>query len=889
MRLRTRLFRLLMLHQGEGRIVLFLSLIAALTGFGLSIGRASSDALFFTQYGADNLPLMFALIALVLVPLSLGYAAFVDRISPYRLFNHLLLGFAAMVGMAWLAMLTVVGNLGIALYFIAYGVISELLLLHFSHYTSYFFDAQQAKRLFPSVMAIFRLGAILGGVFLGVAGSTIAPYNVALVWALCLISVLGLVAWRHRGEPIYTPIKRGRASTPVQMLREGLMFSHQSRLVRIIALGVFLLVLLLSVQEYLVGSIFAGYYPDEHQLTAFFGWFSAILNTCLLLLQLFVFGRLLRRFGLKTMNLVYPVTTLLSFGLMALSAGYLTAVLGRINAVGILPGVRNTVSGFFFHALPGYMQGRAHALIAALVLPSGLLVSALFLWWVPKDLPLEWVSGGGFAVALLFFWVKLKKNAAYADSLVELVSQSVFVRDGEAVAESGGLDRVTACQLAGYMRETDSSVTMLNYADLLVSLAREHAGVAMLSVYADLPVRQQDQLLARIARLMPAGWESVAWDAAQCGDAHLAETTARLLLAAGYPGALAHAETWLETGSPRLRAAAAVGCLHGDAADLKPMARATLEALLQSGEPDAQLAALGALAAMPHGDLLPLIRPMLFSEQARMRAFALDIWSRCPHAGGDDTRAIIDDALASPSCLVRAAAIRAAAHLPSADLSGLDRLSRALRDQDHRVRLAAQTCASAFMPKHADAWAAALEHYGSDFDLQQVMIAALAASGVKRKASILNQHTAWHVGHARKTLLIRDCIAESGDQDAPQWAFLMQVLREEARRHLDSVLYILCSLGQGREMSYIRGGLSSEDRRLWAQTMESAMQHKQHSHLFYELAILYEAERDGVALSGVLPGGKAALRDGLAWCQAYGSEWLAESVRYSLGDKKGAT
>ena len=81
MRLRTRLFRLLMLHQGEGRIVLFLSLIAALTGFGLSIGRASSDALFFTQYGADNLPLMFALIALVLVPLSLGYAAFVTGVG----------------------------------------------------------------------------------------------------------------------------------------------------------------------------------------------------------------------------------------------------------------------------------------------------------------------------------------------------------------------------------------------------------------------------------------------------------------------------------------------------------------------------------------------------------------------------------------------------------------------------------------------------------------------------------------------------------------------------------------------------------------------------------------------------------------------------------------
>lgn len=77
MNLRQRLFRLLMLHQGEGQIALFLSTIAALAGFGLSIGRASSDALFFTQYGVDHLPQMFVLIALVLIPFSLAYAAFV--------------------------------------------------------------------------------------------------------------------------------------------------------------------------------------------------------------------------------------------------------------------------------------------------------------------------------------------------------------------------------------------------------------------------------------------------------------------------------------------------------------------------------------------------------------------------------------------------------------------------------------------------------------------------------------------------------------------------------------------------------------------------------------------------------------------------------------------
>lgn len=888
MDLRGWSFRLLMLHTGEGRIVFFLSIIAALTGFGLTIGRASSDALFFTQYGVDHLPLMFALIALVLIPCSLAYAAFVDRLTPYRMFVHLLLGFGVMVGTSWGVMRVEGGAIGIASYFIAYGVISELLLTHFSHYVCSFFDAQQAKRLLPAVMAISRLGAILGGVFLGVAGSGMATEHVALVWTACLAVALGLVAWWHRGEPIHCPIKRGHAITPVQMVREGLMFARQSRLVRISALGMFLVVFLLSVQEHILGSIFAQHYPDEHDLTVFFGWFTAIINACLLVIQLFLFGRLTRRFGLKTMNLIYPITTLLSFGLMTISAGYLTAVLARINAFGVLPGIRNTVAGFFFHALPGYMQGRAHALIAGLVLPLGLLVSALFLWVVPHDAPLEWVAGGGFVIALALLWVKLKKNEAYADSLVELVSQSVFTKDGGPVAEFAALDRETAFRLAGLMRQTDSNSVMLNYADLLESLTAEHAGEAMLAVYPALPPKLQDQLLLRIARLAPADWQSVAWEAAQHGDAHLTETTARILLACAYGPATAHAQAWLDTAHPRLRSAVAVGYLHGQASALRPSALKTLKTLLQSAQIEERLAALGALVTMPHEDLLPWVRPMLGDDNAKVRTYALNIWSQCASSEEQATD-IIENALNSAHSMVRCAAIASAARLPFAEVRPFDWLSRALRDMDYRVRSAGRECAKAFMPTDRDAWINALAVERTDFDLQNVMISELAASSIESKHVILRQATNRHIRQARDKLQIRESLAQLNMPEVAELLLLMQVLREEARRHLDIVLHILGSLDQGQQMNYIRAGLSSRDRHLWAQTMESAMQHKQEGRLFHELALLYEVAREGAFLGKEPPGGKRALRTWLVWCQEHGSEWLAQCAGYCLSNKRLAT
>jgi len=93
-------------------------------------------------------------------------------------------------------------------------------------------------------------------------------------------------------------------------------------------------------------------------------------------------------------------------------------------------------------------------------------------------------------------------------------------------------------------------------------------------------------------------------------------------------------------------------------------------------------------------------------------------------------------------------------------------------------------------------------------------------------------------------------------------------------------------MDQSRQMSYIRAGLASGDRHLWAQAMETAIQHKKEGRLFRELAILYEAERDGADLGGAPPGGKMALTTWLAWCQEYGSAWLAECARYCHGSKR---
>jgi hypothetical protein len=489
-----------------------------------------------------------------------------------------------------------------------------------------------------------------------------------------------------------------------------------------------------------------------------------------------------------------------------------------------------------------------------------------------------------FAVALL--WVKLQKNEAYGESLMELVGQSVFAEDRDKAAELGSLDRKTAFRLAEHMRQANTIQVMNNYADMLESLAREHAGAAMLHVYPDLPPKLQDQLLLRIARLAPKAWEVVVWEAAKRGDAHLAETTARHLLAVNFPAALEQAPAWLETSNPRLRASAAVGLLRGNTPALRTRARETLETLLASPQPDHYLAALGALGAMPHEELLQAIRPRLVDESTRARVLALKIWSHCGQHEVSEAREIIDWALADPSHEVRAEAIRAAANLKIPDQADLEWLGAALRDPDYRVRRAGQACAACFLPKDQAAWASLVAANKTDFELQAAMVSVLAVSDIENRIDILNQMSGRHVRLARDKLLIMENLPSPEGASSEAFSLLRQVLREEAHRHLDAVLQILGCLDQSSQMSYIRAGLSSRDKNLWAQAMESAMQLKHEGRLFRELVTLFEAVREGVSLGGEPPGGKHALAAWMAWCQEFGSEWLTKCACYCLDSKK---
>lgn len=844
--LKRQLTSWLLIRNGEERVVLYLSLLYLALGAGMAVGRSSSDALLFKRLGVEFLPQMFFLTSLLLVVFSAVYAEFSDRLHPSRMFKYIVALTGIFLVAVWGAMQSGGSKIAFAAYFLGYGVVSEILVVHFNLYVSGFLDISQSKRLFPLINAASRLGGVTGGVALGLLSSRFPTEYMALVWALTLVVAFFLIAAYHRGEQGLRAKARPfkKQTKPMAHIREGLEFARRSSLLQIAGLGLFVMIVLISMQDYLVSTILTRHFQNERDLAAFFGWFFAFTNFAVLLLQMLTTNRLLRRFGLKLVSLIFPWSTAASFALLSLSASFIPAVIGRFNYTGMMAAFRNPSANLFYSALPGYMQGRARALSIGLILPLGLAVSGLLLMWVPRESVGESLAVFGLLLSFVYIYLKTVKNRIYAASLARLIQQQVYTGIGQELEEIGRLDERVVGELKQLLQQTEDGENYVAYAEILLHGAPQEAGKILLETLVGKPALVQDRLLPRIAELAPPGWQDYMRRCLDSVDFHLRATALTELAKRGDADALLAIHEWLVHTNPRIRAVAAQACFAVQDPVLHEVAERTLRTMLYAEMPGAIIAALSVMRGL--------------------KLFSL----------GDAVRALLQH----PDAGVRAAAIAATGTIGDAS-ERLILLARALRDEDTAVQRAAEKHAATLMPTTESEYAAALDTYFSFFRMQSLLANCLAQSELAQRKAILLAIAHRHLQRAwdKKSVALHalSLAQQASARQVDEAGFLCLVLNEEVLRHIDIALDILALLDEAQMARAICAALASRDRRLRAQALES-LRHIENNALVEWLLPLIEASHDGARWEHTVPDMPRDMNEMIAWCKRQGGQWLRQ-------------
>ncbi len=327
------IFKAYDIREGERTITLLMALYHFLILITLYLLKPARDSLFLVKLGADQLPWVFILIAIVGVPVTAIYARASRKVSLRSLIN----GTTGVLIINLLILRWLMGFGGSWVFYLFYVWVSIYGILTVSQFwllANAVYNASQAKRLFVLLGLGGISGAILGGGLTSVLTSTFGLSTSDLLFA-CMgilaltVSLVNLI-WVKRPREFVdeTTTKKDDLgmNRPLGMVLKTIC---RSKYLMIIVGIIALTTMCSSLIDFQFKTVVAATYLGEAELTAFLGRFYGVLSVVSVLLQLLLTHRLLKRYGVGGVILILPLGLLLGSIGMFLIPGLALAIVVR--------------------------------------------------------------------------------------------------------------------------------------------------------------------------------------------------------------------------------------------------------------------------------------------------------------------------------------------------------------------------------------------------------------------------------------------------------------------------------------------------------------------------------------------------------------------------------
>lgn len=421
------LAKLLNIRPDEWPRFVWLYAMAIILIIALVWGRTVVEAAFLEQVGVNALPYFLIINAILSIPATAIYFAFADRIA-----NDTLL-----IGIFLISILGMVGGIlflqaGWAvvgysfLYLIVFIPLRDILSAHWYTYVNAFYDTQAAKRIIPVLVTSFAIASILAGLSLPTLNQTLSTSQIIVVWAI-LLAICALMTWLLprvlADKPAIVPA--GAQTTYLDNLREGYHFVRESPFLRWMAIAMILLMVLLTILQYLSSQILLDELHTTAAISNFVGLLTSIVNLILLPIQLFFLSRLINRIGLGNANLIFPLLTLLASLSLVAFPGLPMAALIYANRIYLRASIGYPIENLLYNAVPQKVKGRARAFIGGLILPAGMFVGSVLL--LTQFTTIDNLLNGTIVVlAISFLACALILRRQYALTMIETLAHENY-------------------------------------------------------------------------------------------------------------------------------------------------------------------------------------------------------------------------------------------------------------------------------------------------------------------------------------------------------------------------------------------------------------------------------------------------------------------------------
>lgn len=275
---------------------------ALFTLAGYEFIRSASTVLFKSAYGAENLPLVMALMPVVVFGGVALYGWILSQLGPRRTLLVTSLGSSLIIFACYLILLT--GSKTITpVLFLFKELYIVLLIEQYWSYINSSVQPETAKKVNGPITGIAGIGGAIGGSLVAVSAESFGTETMLLFAAIALLpaAFVSNLTYRLHGEPLMPPKSESHGHLALSLFKKNPVLIS---LISIVLSSQVVAAVLDFKFQSLLSEQFVGQVDKE---TAFQGWFWGTLNTSVLLLQFVITPLLLSFVALRWVHLMMPL------------------------------------------------------------------------------------------------------------------------------------------------------------------------------------------------------------------------------------------------------------------------------------------------------------------------------------------------------------------------------------------------------------------------------------------------------------------------------------------------------------------------------------------------------------------------------------------------------
>ncbi len=403
---------LLRIGPGEGRkTALMFGLLLCVVG-SFIIGRVARDSLFLSRYSVDYLPYLYIWVAIGVSVQSYLYSRVVDRFRRDRTIK-VSIALVLVTTLAARASLIWAGDWFYPVLYVFVELAGALLIIETWTLANDVFNTREAKRLFGIVGAGGVVSAVLVGFSVRGLVRLIGTENLLLFCAGMLVAAFVFVVLLSRAcrEEILSALTETghQVRARIALTSDWSRFLANRQLIFVAGLALILGIVITFVDYQFKIAVRFAFLNREDQLTSFLGMFWAITGILSCVIQFFVTGRILERYGVLLALLILPIAMFFGAGTLLMAPALWSATLLKGNEAVFRYTINDATVQLLYLPVPAHFRGRAKALIEGILRPSAIGLSGVLLIWVLPGLPASTL--GWWLLFLIIAWVALAIEA----------------------------------------------------------------------------------------------------------------------------------------------------------------------------------------------------------------------------------------------------------------------------------------------------------------------------------------------------------------------------------------------------------------------------------------------------------------------------------------------